>query len=68
MVFTLKLTAICTSFLWNALGYATIPATITPADPCGFVHLHQFIATITDVDCPRSYSRSIIADHTISNK
>ena len=68
MVFTLKLIPICTSLLWDALGYATIPAAITLADPCGLISFHQIITITADIDCPRSYSSSIIADHTTSNK
>ena len=52
---------------WDALGYATVPAAITLADPCGLISFHQNITIIADIDCPRPYCSSIIADHTIRN-
>ena len=57
-----------TSSFWDALGCASIPISITLADPCGFVPLHQKKAIITDVDCLRPFSGSVMADHTITDR
>ena len=57
-----KLTTAHTSFLWNALGCTSTPTAITLADS-GLIP-HQIITIITNVDCRRHCSGSIIADHT----
>ena len=49
--------------LWNAIGYTSIPIAINVADPCGFNSL-QNKTIITDIDCPRPCSCSIVADYT----
>ena len=61
-----KLTATHTSFLWNALGCTSTPTTVTLADP-GLIP-HQIITIITNVDCRRRCSGSIIADHTTKDE
>ena len=44
---------------------APIPGTITLAYPCDLVSLSVIV---TDVDCPRPFSSSIIADHTTRDR
>ena len=61
-----KLTAIHTLFLCNALGGAPIPMAIHLTDS-GLIS-HQIVTITTDIDCPRSYSGSIEADCTTRDR